>query len=86
MENIIDKIFPKSADALKGISDSIDKINKMAMAAEKEELLALTCEACHKSIELNEKGDNFYDGEEGTFCIDCQERAETRFEALKDEI
>ena len=52
MKNEIDLIFPKPADALKGISDSIDKINGMAMAAEnKDEILPSQvnkCEFCDK--------------------------------------
>ena len=77
MTNIIDKIFPKPEEALKGIADSIYLINAMGQT--------FTCESCRKSIEPNEKGDNFYDGEDGTYCSDCQEKAEARFEALRDE-
>ena len=83
MTNEIDKIFPKPADALKGISDSIDKINGMAMAAEnKDEIIpSLTCQICYK--DLNPEKDKFYDSPEGQFCDNCMIKNEAQQQNLK---
>ena len=82
MTNLIDSLTPHklSGDETNEIFQSVGE------ALKNEELPTLTCYSCHKNIIPNEKGDNFYDDEGGTYCSDCQERAEVRFEALKDEI
>ena len=80
MTNLIDSLTPHKLLE----EETNEMFQSIGEALKDEKLPTLTCDFCHKNIVLNEKGDNFYDGEEGTFCIDCQEKAEARFEALRD--
>ena len=79
MKNLIDSLTPHKLN-----ENEVNEMLQSLGGALKEELLTLTCEACHKSIVPNEKGDNFYDGEDGTFCMECAERAEAGFQMQMD--